>query len=97
MIPKGGTLVCRKCGYEKKYEEKKDKYKSSVVSMESKKESDIIVIEGDVGVLPTTRAHCDKCGNNEAYWWMRQLRSADESETRFYRCTKCGSTWREYD
>ncbi|HID27364.1 MAG TPA: transcription factor S, partial [Methanosarcinales archaeon] len=26
-----------------------------------------------------------------------QLRSADESETRFFRCTECGKTWREYD
>ncbi|MRR35944.1 transcription factor S, partial [bacterium] len=32
-----------------------------------------------------------------AYWWLRQLRSADESEVRFFRCTKCSRTWREYD
>ncbi|PJB94591.1 transcription factor S, partial [Candidatus Pacearchaeota archaeon CG_4_9_14_0_8_um_filter_35_24] len=23
-------------------------------------------------------------------------RAADESETKFYRCTKCDHTWREY-
>ncbi|MCK5109548.1 MAG: transcription factor S, partial [Methanosarcinales archaeon] len=42
-------------------------------------------------------ARCEECGNTTAYWWLRQLRSADESETRFFRCTKCGRTWREYD
>ncbi|MEM4865380.1 MAG: hypothetical protein QXY09_02690 [Acidilobaceae archaeon] len=25
-----------------------------------------------------------------------QTRAADEPPTRFYRCTKCGYTWREY-
>ncbi|MCK4973458.1 MAG: transcription factor S, partial [Candidatus Heimdallarchaeota archaeon] len=29
--------------------------------------------------------------------WMVQTRSADESPTRFFRCTACGETWREYD
>ncbi|MCK7525274.1 MAG: hypothetical protein MZV64_50535 [Ignavibacteriales bacterium] len=47
--------------------------------------------------LPTTNARCPECGNNVAYWWLRQLRSADESEVRFFRCTKCSRTWREYD
>ena len=47
--------------------------------------------------LPTTAARCPECGNNLDYWWLRQLRSADESETRFFKCTKCGATWREYD
>jgi len=27
---------------------------------------------------------------------MIQTRAADEPPTRFYRCTKCGHTWREY-
>ncbi|MDD5025512.1 MAG: transcription factor S, partial [Methanoregula sp.] len=25
------------------------------------------------------------------------LRAADESEVRFFRCTKCDHTWRQYD
>ncbi|RLG10996.1 MAG: transcription factor S, partial [Thaumarchaeota archaeon] len=40
---------------------------------------------------------CPKCGNREAYYWAVQTRSADEPMTRFFRCTKCGYTWREYD
>jgi DNA-directed RNA polymerase subunit M len=28
---------------------------------------------------------------------LRQLRAADESEVRFFRCTECKHTWRQYD
>jgi DNA-directed RNA polymerase subunit M len=28
---------------------------------------------------------------------MVQTRRADESATQFFRCTKCGHTWREYE
>jgi transcription factor S len=46
--------------------------------------------------LPTTAIDCPKCGNKDAFWWMLQTRSADEATTQFYRCTKCGHTWRNY-
>lgn len=46
--------------------------------------------------LPTISIDCQKCGNSNAYWWMLQTRSADEATTQFYRCTKCGHTWRNY-
>lgn len=39
---------------------------------------------------------CEKCGNNVAYYWTQQTRSADEPETRFFKCVKCAHTWREY-
>jgi DNA-directed RNA polymerase subunit M len=31
-----------------------------------------------------------------AYFWTQQTRGADEPETRFFKCTKCSHTWREY-
>ena len=40
---------------------------------------------------------CEKCGNKEAFYWQIQTRAGDEPMTRFYRCTKCKETWREYD
>lgn len=39
---------------------------------------------------------CPKCSHDEAFFWMLQTRAADEPPTRFYRCAKCGHTWREY-
>ncbi len=90
MILKDGRFVCRKCGYEEKAEEKE-------FVIESKRnDNDIPVIEEKVETLPKTKVVCPYCGNTEAYWWIRQMRAADEPETRFYRCTKCGKTWREY-
>ena len=35
-------------------------------------------------------------GNEGEEAWMFQTRSADEPTTRFYRCTKCKYTWRDY-
>jgi DNA-directed RNA polymerase subunit M len=45
---------------------------------------------------PKVKIICEKCGNNAAYFWTQQTRAADEPETRFFKCTKCKHTWREY-
>ena len=73
-------------------------------SITSKKEtqpdniSEFNVLEENEGkeTLPAIKIDCEKCGNNEAVWWMLQTRSADEPTTQFYRCTKCNHTWRNY-
>ena len=93
MIYQGDRAVCRKCGYEKEADDN-----PNLIITAKKSEGEIPVIEGEnIKTLPTTNVICPQCGNNEAFWWLRQLRSADESEVRFFRCTKCGKTWREYD
>ena len=93
MLYNKNKAICRKCGYEKEVESDE---KIIVVSKGNRDE--VPVIEGEnIKTLPTTNAVCPACGNREAFWWLRQLRSADESEVRFFRCTKCGKTWREYD
>ncbi|MCS3923713.1 transcription factor S [Methanosalsum natronophilum] len=94
MYPKEGEMSCKKCGYVKISETDK----TELVSKTSRDNSDVTVLEEDTDIgLPTTNARCPECGHNLAYWWLRQLRSADESETRFFKCTKCQKTWREYD
>ncbi len=91
-MPKDGMMVCRKCGH------KVPKAAGeSIVSMTKQLDRVVPVLEQESSGLPTTNARCSDCGNNVAYWWLRQLRSADESEVRFFRCTKCSKTWREYD
>ncbi len=92
MLPKGNVLVCTKCGYEKPIENR-DQYK---VTSERKNRKEMIIIDQEVQTLPRVRAECPKCGNMEAEYWLLQTRKADEPETRFYRCTKCKYTWREY-
>ena len=44
----------------------------------------------------TIKIDCEKCHGKEGVWWSFQTRSADEPETRFYKCTKCNYTWRDY-
>jgi DNA-directed RNA polymerase subunit M len=46
---------------------------------------------------PKAKTECPKCGNQEAFYELRQTRSADESPTAFYTCTECGHKWRDYD
>ncbi|MBI4361536.1 MAG: transcription factor S [Euryarchaeota archaeon] len=61
-----------------------------------RREREVTVVDGVPDTLPTTRAKCSECGHETAQWWLRQMRGADEPETRFLRCMKCGKTWREY-
>ena len=89
MYPKNGKFVCKKCGYAAKSVERH-------VIVEEHVERDISIIKKEDDLLPKERVSCSKCGNNEAYWILRQTRSADEAETRIYTCTKCGYRWREY-
>lgn len=94
MFPVQGSSQCRKCGYVKEKEDGAE----SLMSIAARSDREVTVLEGNVDQgLPTTAVRCEECGHNVAYWWLRQLRSADESETRFFKCTKCGCTWREYD
>ncbi|CAG8434363.1 14017_t:CDS:2 [Funneliformis mosseae] len=38
----------------------------------------------------TIKEKCPKCGNEEMNYHTMQLRSADEGQTIFYHCVKCG-------
>lgn len=93
---KKNVLVCRRCGYIKNACNIEEKI---VEKITTSKET-LIIKQSDSSeekILPKTKAECSKCGNKEAYYWMMQTRRADEPPTRFYRCTKCGHTWREYE
>jgi len=88
-----GTLSCPKCNYTEGQKSETQNKKS-----DSDPKSDFLVLdENDTkSTLPTIEIECEKCGHNEAVWWMLQTRSADEPTTQFYRCTKCEYTWRNY-
>jgi DNA-directed RNA polymerase subunit M len=92
---KGVLLVCPKCRYKKLV----DTLIATLKVPESKPKNQIIVIgkkEQKLQTLPTVTIECPKCGNSLAYVWQVQTRGADESSTQFFRCTKCGYTFREY-
>ena len=94
MISSGGQLKCKKCGYIREI-----KASDGMKITKKQTEKEIVVVEDgeNIKTLPTIQIKCQKCENNLAFWWLRQLRAADESEVRFFRCTECGHTWRQYD
>lgn len=91
------VMTCHKCGYVEATTEKITT--TPKITAEWKLREDIVVIgkeEEKIRTLPTIRIECPKCSNIEAYWWLVQTRGTDEATTQFFKCTKCGYTWREY-
>ncbi|MDD3263800.1 MAG: transcription factor S [Candidatus Nanoarchaeia archaeon] len=92
MIPgEDNEMKCNSCGYS-------TKEKSEIISekMNNNQKENILESQKEES-LPIVKITCAKCNNNEAYYWIVQTRAADEAPTRFYKCTKCSHTWREYD
>lgn len=89
-------LACPKCGYEKPVNNPAA-YRLTRRARHSPEEA-ILVIDREVKVetLPKARVECIRCGHLEAYYWEVQTRAGDEPATRFFKCVKCGYTWREY-
>jgi transcription factor S len=82
---------CANCGLKPK--------KKPIIEASEKinyKESVAVIKEGQDNIDPIVDIPCDKCKNKKAYFWTVQTRAADESETKFYKCTKCTHTWRVY-
>jgi transcription factor S len=91
LIQKTKNAGCPRCGYS-------SKGKLKIISSEKVKEKkEVPVISKEAGdALPIVSEKCEKCNNKDAYFWTIQTRSSDEAETKFFKCTKCGHTKREY-
>lgn len=90
----GKTILdCSNC----EYTNQEDKSQKMSFSEKGKKKKDVEIIEDDTEqTKPIIDRECPECGNNKAYYWTIQTRAGDEPETRFYRCTECKHTVREY-
>jgi DNA-directed RNA polymerase subunit M len=91
LIQKKKRDACPRCRYSTK---RKTKLKVTE-KIEEKKRINVIS-EKDSEVHPVIEEKCPECGNKKAYFWTMQTRSTDEAETKFFKCTKCGFTWRDY-
>ena len=95
MIIKKDELICPKCDYK---ESIKDKKKKAIIKEKINKEKGIEVVFEEEEVYPISEETvCPKCGKKGVYYFFKQTRSSDESETKFLKCMHCGYTWREYD
>ena len=90
-----GLLACPKCKFVKE-----GAIKEETKKLEEPNPEFLVMDESDVnqakGLESTVPIDCEKCHNKEGVSWTFQTRSADEPETKFYRCTKCNYTWRDY-
>ncbi len=86
----GKKILFCSCGYNKVPGEESAEIKEKAPEIKK-----IEVIE-QLETNPKIKIKCEKCNNNVAYYWTQQTRGADEPETRFFKCTKCKHTWREY-
>mgnify|MGYP006281665685 FL=1 len=95
MKTDNGTWVCGSCGFEKARDQNKEE---GMVTTTGQEETEVVDLsEAEDSGRPTTTAQCPECDNDKAYWYMQQIRAADESETRFFVCTECEHKWREDD
>jgi len=90
-----GLLACPKCKFVKE-----GAIKEETKKLEEPNPEFLVMDESDVnqakGLESTVPIDCEKCHNKEGVSWTFQTRSADEPETKFYRCMKCNYTWRDY-
>lgn len=91
LIQKRKNYGCARCNYSSK---EKIKIITSE-KIEEKKEIGIVSSK-DTQTRPIVGEKCKECENDKAYFWTVQTRAADEAETKFFKCTKCEHTWREY-
>jgi DNA-directed RNA polymerase subunit M len=91
LVQKTKNFGCPRCGYASK-----EKMKLEVREKLDEGQKIDVIKDKDVDILPRVPAICKKCGHTEAHFWTSQTRAADEAETKFFRCTKCRHTWREY-
>ena len=99
FCPKCGSVIvigdkksaCAKCGYRPK-----GPVKIQAFERLAKAKGIVVINEEKLNTYPKVQIKCPSCKHNEAYFWTLQTRSSDESETKFYRCTKCEHTWRVY-
>ena len=89
------TCTNKSCGHVLK---KVSKESTTITSKnEQKNDVEVAVVDEKAETRPIVSAECRACSNDQAYFWTRQTRAGDEAETRFFRCTRCAKTWREYD
>ena len=99
MKADGDHMVCTNDDCSGSSERDRD-LESEFVSTESQTDDEVIESDENAnfeGKPKATDVICDDCGNQEAWYTLKQTASADEPPTRFFKCTECGKRWRGYN
>lgn len=88
-------LVCTKCKFKKERSALEAKSANKTIEHNPKQLVAVIGKEEQLSILPTIHIDCPRCENNTANVWQVQTRGSDESSTQFFRCLRCGFTFRE--
>ena len=92
LFPKNGVLKCNSCGYSNEtIDEEEYNLKKEIKAAET-----VTNLGEDVDMRSTIKETCPECGHDEAYYELKQTRSADEAPTRIFTCAKCKHVWRAY-
>ncbi|SDA52149.1 transcription factor S [Methanobrevibacter millerae] len=93
LLPNDNKLKCA-CGYTKDLASDNNEYS---VHQEVKGKQGVVDMGEAIDLRSKITEICPECGHNEAYYELKQTRSADEAPTRFFECASCGHKWRDYD
>ncbi|WP_255150735.1 RPA12/RPB9/RPC11 RNA polymerase family protein [Halorarius halobius] len=98
MHTEGDAWVCRSCGHETLRDSEQEAAMTTTQGQSDDGPVDMSDVD-DAEVGPTTKQQCPQpdCDGERARYEMKQIRAADESETRFFTCVECGHKWREDD
>jgi transcription factor S len=89
-------MACTKCGQKTADTELNAKFNGKYIEHNPKQLVAVIgKAEQQLTTMPTIRIECPSCENNTANVWQVQTRGSDESSTQFFRCLRCGFTFRE--
>ena len=88
---KGMRFCCPTCPY--KYN--LDKTFTSKVKLKKKVLDDVLGGDEAWKNVDRAMARCPFCANDQAYFQLRQIRSADEPSTIFYKCCNCMKQWND--
>ncbi|MBN2453918.1 transcription factor S [Candidatus Woesearchaeota archaeon] len=94
LVPKKSNnkrVMACSCGYVNR-----NIVSATITEETAEKAKEVEIVEEQPETLPKTEAECPKCRHKVAYYWMQQTRAADEGETKFLKCEKCGHIWRDY-
>ncbi len=97
MKPGGDHMVCTGCGASSARDRDLE---AEFVTTESQTDGDVIESSEEAnfeGKPIASDVRCEGCGNEQAWYTLKQTASADEPPTRFFKCTECGHRWREYN